>query len=520
MSGLALLAAVVRWRAQGFEYAGRMARTTHALRMRLGAQLRRMPLETLQDRRAGEMNALLLGSVDENLNYTIAIANLILLATVTPCVVALAALWFDWRIGLILLLVFPAIVPFYRWRRPSLARGMQALAHAHQHLNADLVEFTQGLPVLRAACGERIPTRVLNGAFQHVYDVQAASLRAAAKPELLVASVVELGLLVVVAAGVTWVVAGTLALPAVAAVMVIVVRFAEPLATLTGYAVVVELIESALARIEALCAVQPLEQRSPPRVPERFDVRFDDVCFRYAHGTRNALDDFSAWMPMNGITALVGPSGSGKSTLVRLLLRHADPQRGAIAIGGVDLRQIPEPALNAMISVVFQDVYLFDDTVLANIRMARPDASEAEVMAVARAAHCDEFIEKLPHGWHTRLGEIGDRLSGGERQRISIARALLKNAPIVILDEPTAALDVESELAVQRALDVLARNRTVLVIAHRLSTIGAADRILVVDGGRLVQQGRHAELIAMDGRYRAMWDAQMRGRDILQPESL
>lgn len=173
-----------------------------------------------------------------------------------------------------------------------------------------------------------------------------------------------------------------------------------------------------------------------------------------------------------------------------------------------------------MISVVFQDVYLFDDTVLANIRMARPDASEAEVMAVARAAHCDEFIEKLPHGWHTRLGEIGDRLSGGERQRISIARALLKNAPIVILDEPTAALDVESELAVQRALDVLARNRTVLVIAHRLSTIGAADRILVVDGGRLVQQGRHAELIAMDGRYRAMWDAQMRGRDILQPESL
>jgi len=513
MSVTAAFATIVRWRAQGFEYDGHMAQTTHALRMRLGEQLRRMPLETLQDRRAGEMNAVLLGSVDENLNYTIAIANLILLATVTPCVVALAALWVDWRIGLILLLVFPAIVPFYRWRRPSLSRGMQALAEAHRRLNADIVEFTQGLPALRAACGDSKRAAAMNDAFQHLLDVQVASHRAGAKPDLLVATVVELGLQLVVAAGVTWVVAGTLALSVVAAVMVIVVRFAEPMATLIGYSVVVELIESALVRIEAVCAVGPLAQCSPPRVPTRFDVRFDDVGFRYARGTSNAIDAFSAEMPMNGMTALVGPSGSGKSTLARLLLRHADPQHGAIRIGGVDLRQIPEPALNAMISVVFQDVYLFDDTVLANIRMARPDATQDEVMAVARAARCNEFIDKLPHGWHTRLGEIGNRLSGGERQRISIARALLKNAPIVILDEPTAALDVESELAVQRAIDVLVRDRTVLVIAHRLSTIVGADRILVVDGGRLVQQGRHGELIGVGGRYCAMWNAQAGAQD-------
>ena len=212
------------------------------------------------------------------------------------------------------------------------------------------------------------------------------------------------------------------------------------------------------------------------------------------------------------MTALVGPSGSGKTTITRLLMRHADPQAGRILIGGVDLREMTPDVLNGLVSTVFQDVYLFDDTVIANIRMARPDASDEAVREAARAAQCLDFIERLPQGWDTRLGDIGARLSGGERQRISIARALLKDAPIVILDEPTAALDTESELAVQRAIDALVESRTVIVIAHRLSTIAAADRILVIDGGRLVQQGRHDELLAQEGRYRAMWAAQQRAK--------
>lgn len=161
-----------------------------------------------------------------------------------------------------------------------------------------------------------------------------------------------------------------------------------------------------------------------------------------------------------------------------------------------------------MLSVVFQDVHLFNDTVMANIRMARPDATEAEVREAARAAQCLDFIERLPLGWDTPLGEIGSRLSGGERQRISIARALLKDAPILILDEPTAALDTESERAVQRAIDAVVRDRTVIVIAHRLSTIAGADQIAVVDDGRIVQLGTHSALLAQPGRYLAMWEAQ------------
>ncbi len=177
----------------------------------------------------------------------------------------------------------------------------------------------------------------------------------------------------------------------------------------------------------------------------------------------------------------MGASGAGKTSVTKLLMRYADPQQGQISIGGVDIRRLTPEQLNSLISVVFQDVWLFDDTLLANIRIARPQATRQEVEEAARAAQCLEFISRLPQGWLTPMGEMGGQLSGGERQRISIARALLKNAPVVILDEPTAALDIESELAVQKAIDNLVHNRTVIIIAHRLSTIAGAGNILVME---------------------------------------
>ncbi|MCL7930511.1 ABC transporter ATP-binding protein [Halomonas llamarensis] len=508
MSLLAIAATLLRWRAQGFEYNGQLAAMTHALRTRLGEQLRRMPLERLQDSRTGEMSAVLLGNVDENLNYTLAIANLIMLAVVTPLTVALAALFVDWRLGVMLLLIFPVILPLYGWRRPAMRRGMRQLNQAHRRTSADIVEYLQGLPVLRAACSEGAKAAALHASFQHLETVQTETRRQAAKPDVVVASVVELGLFGVAACGITWVVMGTLDIASLAATLVIIVRFSEPLATFVSYTMMLEMIEAALERIETLLAVAPLPQQTPAALPDTFDIRFEDVSFRYTQAGAPALAGFSAMFPACSMTALVGPSGAGKTTVTRLLMRYADPQQGRITLGGTDLRQIPSEALNGLMSVVFQDVYLFDDSVLANIRMARPEASEDEVRAAAKTAQCLAFIERLPQGWHTRLGEIGDRLSGGERQRISIARALLKNAPIVILDEPTAALDAENELAVQHAIDALVRNRTVIVIAHRLSTIVGADRILVVEDGQLIEQGQHDELLVKAGRYRTLWDAQ------------
>lgn len=508
MTFLSLLTLVLRWYGQGFEYRGQLAAATHELRMRLGEQLRNMPLTTLQSARAGDINALLLGSVDENLNYMLAIVNQLLLAIVTPVMIALVMLMVEWRLGVSLLLIFPAIVLLYRWRRPAFARTMQALAEANQQTSADIVEYVQGLAVLRTSCQQAERTSALRQRFQHLQQIQTSAHRSGVKPGAVVASVVELGLQGVLILGISGVVVGAWDIAIVAAMMVIVVRFSEPLATFVSYTAVLELINTALHRIDDLLAIEPLPVHRPVDVPLTYAITFEQVSFRYANEAEAVLDSVDIALPEKGMTALVGPSGSGKTTITRLLMRHADPQRGRVCIGGMDIRHMPTREVNRLISVVFQDVYLFDDSVLANIRMARPDASDAEVERAAEAAQCLDFIQRLPQGWQTRLGDIGGRLSGGERQRISIARALLKDAPIVILDEPTAALDTESELAVQWAIDKLVQDKTVIVIAHRLSTIVGAHRILVVENGGISQQGTHSELLRVEGRYRALWHAQ------------
>ena len=506
---LAAAAIVLRWRAQGFDYRGHMARATHELRVLLGEQLRRMPLEALQAHRTGGIAAKLLGGVDEQMNYALTVIILILGAIVSPAAAAVALLAWDWRLGVALMLVFPAIVPLYRWRRPALDRGHGATGRANEALNAELLEYMQGLPVCLATGRAGAANERLRAGFEQLEQLQREHHRRGAKPSLMVAAIVESGMLAILGCGMLWVTQGSLAPAALGAVLVLVARFAEPLATFVNFTTVLALIEAALARIEELRAVAPLPQwpsQGGPAGPA--DIRIEGLEFRYAGGTAPALRDIDLDLPARGLTALVGPSGSGKTTLTRLLMRHADPQRGAIRIGGVDIRGLPPADLNRLISTVFQDVHLFDDSVIGNIGMARPEAGEAEVRAAARAAHCLDFIERLPQGWQTRLGEAGGKLSGGERQRLSIARAILKDAPIVILDEPTAALDTESELAVQAAIDTLVAERSVIVIAHRLSTIVAADRILVFEDGRIIQRGTHAELLAQPGRYRRMWQAQ------------
>ncbi|PAT30906.1 hypothetical protein CK626_12880 [Vandammella animalimorsus] len=389
---------------------------------------------------------------------------------------------------------------------------MRALAEANAQCSGDVLEYAQGLAVLRAARCTGARAARLQESFERLERMQALGQKKGLRPNLIISSVVELSLLLVMAAGVSWAVRGQMDLAVLAAVAVMLARFGEPLSTVVSMTAIVELIETGLERIHALLAVPPLPQAAPAQEPTAFDIAFENVDFAYADGAPPVLQGFCARLPARGMTALVGPSGGGKTTISRLLMRHADPQAGQVRIGGVDVRHIPPETLGRLVSVVFQDVYLFNDSVLANIRMARPEASEDEVHQAARAAQCLDFIERLPQGWHTRIGEMGASLSGGERQRISIARALLKNAPIAVLDEPTAALDTESELAVQRAIEALVRERTVIVIAHRLSTIAGAGQIIVIDQGRALEAGTHAQLLAKDGRYAALWRAQQGAR--------
>ena len=259
-------------------------------------------------------------------------------------------------------------------------------------------------------------------------------------------------------------------------------------------------IDDAMDQLDALKGEHFIDADGKDIPLEHFDIEFKHVNFGY--DARQVLKDVSFTIPERTSTAIVGPSGSGKTTICSLLARFYDPQSGSITVGGHDLKEMTCDSLLKNISVVFQNVYLFNDTIRANILFGKPDATEKEMIAAAKKARCHDFIMALPNGYDTVVGEGGGTLSGGERQRISIARAILKNAPIIILDEAMASIDPENEHLIQQAISELTRGKTIITIAHRLATIENADQILVLDDGRVVQQGTHAQLVSQEGKYR------------------
>ncbi|TYG34654.1 ABC transporter ATP-binding protein [Lonepinella koalarum] len=508
---LALLSLGLHWWALGFDYQGHMIESTHQLRTQLGEQLRLIPLAQLQDKRTGEIQANLLGSVDENLQYLITVANLISQALITPITVALITLYFDWRMGLLFMLTLALLLPLYRWYSTHYTGEMKALSDTEQQCSADILEYVQGLAVLRSSAYVGTQYQQLQQRLQQLEALQIKERKQGVKPNLILASSMELALLLVLIIGVYWVYQGSLSVALLAALVLILMRFFEQLTNLILFSKVIELMQVALNRIHDFLAIQPLAIATPNQQPQQFDVRFEQVSFGY---TKQAvtLNNINVQFKQHSLNAIVGESGSGKTSLIRLLMRYADPQQGRILIGGVDIRHISNEQLNRLFSVVFQDVYLFDDSILNNIRLAKPTATEQEVEQVAKMANCHQFITALAQGYHTQVGEIGSQLSGGERQRISIARAILKDAPIVILDEATASLDSENQLAIQQAINRLVQHKTVIVITHRLSSISTADQILVINQGQIIEQGTHSSLLARQGAYCQMWQNQQQAK--------
>ena len=286
---------------------------------------------------------------------------------------------------------------------------------------------------------------------------------------------------------------------------------ASPFHKLTFLASNTREIDEGVSRLDAIFEEKPVPEPVIPQLPHKHDIRFEQVSFSYGNTketTRTeAWKDISFTAHAGEITALVGPSGSGKSTIANLIPRFWDVTQGAIKIGGTNIREIATGQLMDRVSFVFQDSFLFFDTLYENIRVGKPDATEEEVHAAARAAQCDEFIGRLPQGYQTLIGEGGVYLSGGEEQRVSVARAILKNSPILVLDEATAFADPENEYKMQLALQELIKDKTVIIIAHRLSSIISANQIIVLKEGEIVQKGVHAELSRKEGVYKKMWDA-------------
>ena len=266
-------------------------------------------------------------------------------------------------------------------------------------------------------------------------------------------------------------------------------------------------IDGNVARMDEILNIPEMPETDHPQKPANDDVVFKDVSFSYTgDSSEKALEDVSFIAKQGQITAIVGPSGGGKSTIANLISRFWDVSSGSITIGGVDVRDMAENDLMRHVSFVFQDIFLFKQSILDNIRMGNPTASEEQVIAAAKAAQCHDFISKLPDGYHTVVGSKGIHLSGGERQRIAIARAIIKDSPIIVLDEATAFSDPENEYLIQKAFEKLMQGKTVIIIAHRLSTIRNADKIIVMEKGHLVEEGKHDELVAAGGRYAQMWN--------------
>ncbi|WP_341728955.1 ABC transporter ATP-binding protein [Brooklawnia sp.] len=482
------------------------------MRLRIGEQLRKIPAEELARHRSGGVTTVLNQDVTTAMMSTSTVASSFVRLVVIPIGFIAALVVIDWRL-IFGALIGAAITAFALVKQNSVIGSSQRVVGAADAETANrIVEYVQGLPVLKAAgqIGERSERLVDAMANQgkalraSIDEVTFSLTGAAVGANLAVAGVVAVGASLVLGAQLTPVSA--------AAVVVAAAGLAEPIARAASLTAVFEAAEAAMERIDEVLQIKPLSVPDQQASITGHDVEFENLTFSYRGSDVPALSEIDLKLRAGSLTAFVGPSGGGKTTMTRMIMRFADPQTGRVLIGGTDIRDVEERELMRQIAVVFQDVHLFDATILENVAMANPAASEQEVLDALELANCGDLIARLPNGVHTRVGEIGNQLSGGERQRVAIARALLKDAPIVLLDEPTSALDTESEVMVQEAIDRLVKDKTVVVIAHRLSTVVAADQIVVLEEGHITEVGDHESLLVAGGRYAAMWQAQTRAR--------
>lgn len=469
-------------------------------RLEAGERLKKAPMGYYSEKNLGEIQMTLTTDMNALESSAMSVVENILGSLIYAAICTLVLLLFDWKIGLITLAGLAIGMILLNVIQNGAEKAMPMRFHAQEEMTERTLEFVQGNMVMRLFGTGQDGLNRVKEAFQKKQKADIHLENSAIWPINFYKYVFRLA-----SCGVVLIAALLYAQQEMSFPICVMFLFAAFLvySQMDGLAsniALLRIVDNSLEQVESVLHIPKMPGNEAVNKIQNYDIELQNISFGY--DKRPIIQDVSLKIPERSVTAIVGPSGSGKTTLCNLIARFWDVQKGAILIGGKNVKDIEPDELMKLMSIVFQNVYLFHDTIENNIKFGRPDATHEAVVEAARRACCHDFIEKLPNAYQTVIGEGGSTLSGGEKQRISIARAILKDAPIVILDEATSSVDPENQHILLTAINELTKGKTLIIIAHRLSTIRNADQIVVLDGGRIVQQGTHKTLIQQDGVYR------------------
>ena len=468
-------------------------------RIHIGERMKYMPMGYFNSQSLGALTAAATTTMEEIEGMSFAVIARTVVGIIRTLVFTVAILCLDWRVGIVFLLG----VLLFLWVNAGLLKKSRQLSPERIHAQTALVdaalEYIQGMSVVRAFRGSRAAEKTMNEAIGQTEQKNFKLERKRIPYNVLEQIVLRVAAVVAILLSIWLFLQGSMSLFTCLMMTVSAFLVYSELESAGEMFFMLPMIDASISQVDAIDQAPRMDEGGSVRTPQNRDITFDHVDFSY--GERKIIQDVSFTVPEGTTTAIVGPSGSGKTTLTSLMARFWDVDSGSVKLGGIDVKDYALDSLMSNFSMVFQAVYLFNDSIENNIKFGKPDATHEEVVAVAKAARCHDFISALPEGYDTVIGEGGATLSGGERQRLSIARAMLKDAPIVILDEATANVDPENEADLQEAIEALTGGKTIIMIAHRLKTVRRANQILVLEHGRITQRGTHEQLIQEPGIY-------------------